>query len=66
MAFSHDEDGDLQIVCGAENHSDDDWHVVGVGHLDLDRMQLMSLPTIDPGYAADREGVGGEWKIFPR
>jgi len=63
MGFAHDEDGDLQIACGAESHSGDDWHVVGVGHLDLDSLQLWSLPTVDMGYAAEREDVTGEWVL---
>lgn len=64
MAFAHENDGDLQLVCGAESHAEDDWHVVGVGHLDLERMQLLSLPTINMGCAAERENVAGDWNVF--
>ena len=63
MGFAHDEDGDLQIACGAESHSGDDWHVIGVGHLDLDGLQLVSLPTVDMGYAVERENLDGKWAL---
>ncbi len=42
LAFAHDEDGDLQVACGAESHTGEDWRGVGVAHLDCDDFQLAS------------------------
>lgn len=63
MGFAHDEDGDLQIACSAEIHSGEDWHMMCVGHLDLNHLQLVSLPTVDMGYAAERQDVTEEWMV---
>lgn len=37
LGMAHDHEGDLQLVCGREGHKPDDWHVVGVGHIDHKR-----------------------------
>jgi hypothetical protein len=64
LGFAQDEDGDLQVTCGGEAHTGEDWRVVGLGHLDLNRLHLASMPTVDPGYAAERESVDGAWALF--
>lgn len=64
LAFAHDEDGDLQVACGAESHTGEDWRVVGVAHLACDDLQLASPPTVNMGYEAEREAPRSEWVLF--
>jgi hypothetical protein len=65
LGMAHDHEGDLQLVCGIEGHPSDDWHVVGVGHIDHKKEVLDELPTVHVGFAAERNDINSPWRIVP-
>lgn len=63
LLFAHDSDGDIQFYCGEESHSMSDALVLGLEEI-KDHLQAMhSIPTIRPGYCAERSDLGGAWTI---
>jgi hypothetical protein len=65
LVFVHDEDGDIQFMCGESGHGVDDAQVVGLTHL-LEHIRSMSdIPVVEPGYTAERSGPGAPWSISP-
>lgn len=65
LAVAHDEDGDLQFTCGEDAHVADDWHAIGLEHLDCGEEGLANLPAVHPGYAALRNDVQSQWQVVP-
>lgn len=65
LAMAHDHESDLQLVCGIVGHMPDDWHVVGVGHIDHKKEVLGDLPTVHVGFAAERASIESPWRIVP-
>lgn len=65
LVFVHDEDGDIQFMCGESGHSIDDAKVVGISHL-LEHIRSMpDIPVVDPGHAAERSEPGAPWSVSP-
>ncbi|RZI60298.1 MAG: hypothetical protein EOP14_01785 [Pseudomonas sp.] len=63
IAVAHDDDGDLQFVCGEEAHATEDWHLVCLEHLDLNKLGLGDMPTLEPGFAAERDFIDANWEV---
>lgn len=64
VGFLHEHDGDLQAVCGSDDHDrDDDWCIVGLNHLIDHHPELRSLPDVAPGYAAERASPNDDWVV---
>jgi len=63
LLFVHDEDGDIQFMCGESGHGVNDASVVGLTHL-LEQIRSMAdIPVVEPGYAAERSEPGAPWSI---
>ncbi|WP_375382846.1 hypothetical protein [uncultured Sphingomonas sp.] len=59
--FGHDSDGDLQVTCGAAGHDWSRGKVVALNEA-LNWLPFAAeLPTVAPGYAAERHS--GVWVI---
>jgi hypothetical protein len=63
FALAHDDDGDLQFACGEEAHTGVDWHLVCLEHLDLNGLGLAEVPTLEPGFAAERDDIDAAWEV---
>jgi hypothetical protein len=63
LLFAHDSDGDIQFYCGAENHSAADALVVGVAEISERLRSMDDIPTVRPGYYADRSAIGSAWAV---
>lgn len=63
LLFAHDSDGDIQFYCGEYSHSMSDALVLGLaeirGHLQL----MQDIPTVAPGFCAERSRIGEAWTI---
>ena len=51
--FFHDEDGDLQVTCGAEEHDWSQGKVVALSEALEWLPSVRDLPTVEPGFAAE-------------
>lgn len=61
LVFVHDDDGDIQFYCGEDGHTGADALVLGLVEI-ADRLRSMDdLPTVKPGFYADRPAVGSAW-----
>jgi len=60
LLVSH-EDGDWIFTCGGADHTDDDWKVVGVGHLLSEDPTLNDCADLEIDYEAERSGIGQPW-----
>ena len=56
----HD-DGDWMFLCGGDDHTADDCHLVGVGHLISRDPSLDECADLEDGFEATRTGVGERW-----
>jgi hypothetical protein len=65
VIFVHDEDGDIQFMCGESGHGVDDVHVVGLSHLLEHIRSIPDIPVVGPGYAAERSEPGATWSVSP-
>jgi hypothetical protein len=64
LVFTHDSDGDLQFLCGADGHGPEECLHIGLSHM-LEQMgEMLDMPTVDPGFQAQREYAGGSWTLF--
>jgi hypothetical protein len=55
------EDGDWVFSCGNDDHADENWKVVGVGHLVSRDSTLNECADLKNGYEAERSEVGQPW-----
>lgn len=63
LLFAHDSDGDIQFYCGEESHSMCDALVLGLAEI-KDRLESMDdIPTVRPGYCAERAAIGDGWTV---
>lgn len=66
LFISHSEDGDWSFTCGEFDHSsdpdaDDEYTLVGVGHLvDADN-SIDEASTLPKGWSAERKKTGDPW-----
>lgn len=65
LLFVHDEDGDIQFMCGQPAHGVDDAQLVGLTHLVEHIGSMPDIPVVEPGYAAERTAAGAPWSIIP-
>jgi hypothetical protein len=65
LAVAHDKDGDLHFGCGAEGHSEDDWHVVGLSHLAGRLGDTDAFPLLPPERVASRSSDRDAWQVQP-
>ncbi len=63
LAVAHDEDGDLHFTCGADGHSEDDWHAVGLSHLAGGLGDTHAFPLLPLGKVASRSSDDGAWLV---
>jgi hypothetical protein len=63
--FFHESDGFLQFSCGAENHKESDWKMVGLKHIVDMHPYIYSLPTVSFGELAERENMHSPWTVIP-
>ncbi len=60
LMIAHD-DGDWSFMCGDADHGNEDWRVVGVGHL-IDRdPTLNECADLPDNFEAERASVGKPW-----
>lgn len=63
LLFVHDDDGDIQFYCGEDGHSEDDALVRGLAEI-ADRLRQMDdVPTVRPGFFAERAMIGSAWTV---
>lgn len=63
LLFVHDDEGDIQFYCGESGHSAADALVLGLAEI-KDRLRSMGdIPTVRPGFYAERAGIGNTWII---
>ncbi|PRP91800.1 hypothetical protein [Enhygromyxa salina] len=56
-------DGDWGLYCGSPHKdSGDDYRVVGIGHVIDDDPALREVLDLEPGWEAERSGLGEPWR----
>lgn len=65
LLVCHEDDGDLQFVCGAPAHEGDDYAWVHASHVLSQHSDLYDLPTVRFGFLAERDSVNDDWKVSP-
>ncbi len=55
LLFVHDNDGDIQFYCGEEGHSGADAMVLGLAEVSNHLLTMQDIPTVKPGFCAERE-----------
>jgi hypothetical protein len=63
LIFAHDSDGDIQFYCGDENHFESDALVLGLAEIKDHLLSMTDIPTVRPGYCAERVAIGGTWTV---
>ena len=63
LLFAHDEDGEIHFMCGGKDHSVDNLHVICLSHLLEQIRSISEMPTVGPGYMAERSEPGTKWEI---
>jgi hypothetical protein len=63
LLFAHDDDGDIQFYCGDDGHSGADALVLGLAEIADWLRSMVDLPTIRPGFYAQRPAVGSTWSV---
>lgn len=65
LSFAHDEDGDLHFSCRQHDHTESDWHVVGLSHLLEQVLAMKGPPVVHPGFFIERTNVSAAWILEP-
>lgn len=63
LYFVHEEDGDLQFLCGALGHEWKDRRSLHASHLLEWHPDLLTLPRVDFGFEAERTDVNSPWVV---
>jgi len=63
LLFVHDPEGDIHFMCGAEGHGANDIDVVCLSHLTEQIRSMDQMPTVDPGFMAERTHAGSRWAV---
>lgn len=63
LVFAHDIDGDIQFYCGEYSHHMTDALVLGLEEISSHLRTMQDIPTVGPGFWAERSEVGGQWSI---
>lgn len=62
--FSHEFNGDLQFLCGADNPDDfENCKLAGISHVMEHHPEIASLPDTKPGQWAERSNEDAEWIV---
>lgn len=66
LLFAHEEDGDLQFLCGASGHDfGTECRYLHATHVLEWQPDLLSLPIVEMGFEAERTAVGAPWIVSP-
>lgn len=63
LVFAHDIDGDIQFLCGDDGHNGSDALVLGLAELEGQLRSMDGIPTVKPGYRAERSTIGSDWIV---
>lgn len=63
LLFAHDDDGDIQFYCGDDGHSGADALVLGLAEIADWLRSMDDLPTVRPGFYAQRPAVEIAWSV---
>ena len=64
LFFAHEEDGDLQFLCGASGHdSEKECRWLHTAHVLEWYPDLLTLPIVEMGFEAERTAVGAPWTV---
>ena len=55
------EDGDWIFTYGKDDHTDDSWKVVGIGHLVSRDSTINECADLQNGYECERSAAGQSW-----
>lgn len=58
-----DDDGDLQLLCGAEHHTEGDARAMPLGAMILDHPSVVDIVGLDRGQLALRPTPSDPWKV---
>jgi hypothetical protein len=59
-------DGDWCLLCGEYDHGDEDYHVVGIGHIIEDDPSIEeAVADLQPEWDAERSSVHAPWIRTP-
>lgn len=58
----HSDDGDLQALCGASDHSSTDYLLVSLSNVLQRHPDLATLPALDIGTQASRDSPSSPWR----
>lgn len=59
------DDQDLSMTCGGYDHSDGDYHGVGLGHLTDRDASLLTVPRLRVNQQAERQNSSLPWIVGP-
>jgi len=66
LLFAHEADGDLQFLCGASGHDfEKECRWLHTAHVLERQPGLLTLPTVDMGFEAERTTVSAPWIVSP-
>jgi hypothetical protein len=66
LLFAHEDDGDLQFLCGASGHDfEKECRWLHTRHVLDQQPDLLDLPTVEMGFEAERTSVGAPWIVSP-
>jgi hypothetical protein len=66
LLFLHEANGDLQFMCGADDHDfTADCRFVHAAHVVARHPDLSSLPIVDLGHVAERANTRSPWLVLP-
>jgi hypothetical protein len=65
LLFVHEADGDLQFLCGALGHEWNRARALHAAHLLDWHPDLLTLPTVEFGFEAERADANSPWIVSP-
>jgi hypothetical protein len=63
LGFVHRHDGELDFLCGAPSHTDEEVKWLCVHHIVDEHPELATLPVVDFGMEAWRESCNQSWMV---
>ncbi len=63
LLFAHDIDGDIQFYCGEASHTMSEALVLGLAEIRHHVELMQDIPTVGPGFVAERPELGGAWTV---
>ena len=66
LLFLHEANGDLQFMCGADDHDfETDCRFMHAAHVVARHLDLSSLPLVNSGHVAERMDPQSSWIVAP-